>query len=60
MQGPISLGGLHTRVSLPPADFEPKPGDTFDLFTFSTRTGTFTSINLPANIDGTWDTSQLY
>jgi autotransporter-associated beta strand protein len=35
-------------------------GDTFDLFTFGSETGTFSTINLPT-LDSslTWDTSQL-
>ncbi len=41
--------------------FMPAAGDTFDLMSFTSSLGTFSTITLPTLTSGlTWDTSQLY
>jgi hypothetical protein len=57
--GNLSLGGKLV-VSLI-NNFVPGTGNSFDILDWSTLTGTFSSLQLPALVGGlTWNTSQLY
>ncbi|MEX2168636.1 MAG: autotransporter-associated beta strand repeat-containing protein [Pirellulales bacterium] len=56
--GNLGLGGA-LNVTLIDG-FNPAAGHTYDLFDWSTRSGTFASINLPALAGLAWNTSQLY
>ncbi len=57
--GTLTIGGQLQILYV--NDFNPSLGDTFDLFDFTTMTGTFYDLNLPALDPGLfWDTSQLY
>ncbi len=42
-------------------NFTPSPGQTFEILTWGSRSGTFSTLELPA-LGGSlgWDTSQLY
>src|SRR5438045_5864388 len=54
--GTLGLGGRLTIVLY--NNFEPTPGDTFDLYDASSTTGTFDSLSLPQLSDGmSWDMS---
>ncbi len=58
--GQLSLGGA-LNVSLING-FSPMAGDSFDILDWGTRSGTFSSVQLPVLDSGPlgWDTSQLY
>ena len=56
--GTLGLGGT-LNVTLIDG-FHPAAGNTFDLLDWSTRSGTFASINLPGLAGLAWNTSQLY
>ncbi len=57
--GDATFGGvLNVSKSF---SFVPSAGDTFDLLSFASSSGTFSTIQLPTLASGlTWDTSQLY
>jgi hypothetical protein len=57
--GTITFGGTLQVVLLD--SFAPAGGASFDLFNFATASGTFSTLTLPALVDGlSWDTSALY
>jgi fibronectin-binding autotransporter adhesin len=57
--GPVTLGGA-LNVSLINS-FLPSLGNHFELFTWTTRTGAFSSVSLPALSAGlAWNLTQLY
>ena len=59
IQGSAEFGGA-LDVSLL-GDFQPSLGDEFDILNFSSATGSFDSMSLPALTDGLqWDMSNLY
>ncbi len=59
IDGSADFGGA-LAVSLV-GDFEPSLGDEFDILNFSSASGSFGSVNLPALAAGLqWDTSNLY
>jgi hypothetical protein len=55
VDGALSIGGT-LQVTLANG-FTPSAGNSFDILDFATRTGTFTTVNLPP---GTWNQSALY
>ncbi len=60
--GQVNVDGLTTFAGTLDVDlengFQPVVGDQFQLFTFGSETGTFSTVNLPYPY--TWDTSKLY
>ncbi len=59
IQGSAEFGGA-LDVSLL-GDFQPSLGDEFDILNFSSATGSFDSMSLPALAEGLqWDMSNLY
>jgi hypothetical protein len=56
--GALAMGGT-LAVSLA-SGFSPLAGQSFDLFDWSSRTGTFSTIQLPTLTGLSWNTSQLY
>ena len=57
--GNLGLGGALNLTLID--GFNPAAGNTFDLFDWNIRSGTFASLNLPALAAGlAWNTSQLY
>jgi hypothetical protein len=58
ISGALSLDGS-LSVSLING-FTPSPGQTFNIFDWGTRAGTFVSLNLPTLAGLAWNTSNLY
>jgi T5SS/PEP-CTERM-associated repeat protein len=60
----IDVGGVLTAAGTLNVtlinSFDPTIGNSFDVLDFTSLTGTFTTLNLPALNGGIWDTTQLY
>jgi hypothetical protein len=56
--GTITFGGT-LNVSFV-SGYTPSGGESFDLFDWSAKSGTFSSVNLPSLPGLSWDTSALY
>ncbi len=59
LAGPKAVFGGTLDITLPNG-FNPSLGEVFHLFNYGSTSGTFSAVNLPPLLVGSWNTSSLY